>query len=224
MPARRSRTTILALFGGALVGSVALALILTLLASPPEEVAETCVYPDPCGPPRGTAELVSLTAWDSPLGYSFRYNADLWTLAEQDDAGVTLRLLGREDATLRIVGETGTTPEAALASYVDGIRGRVPDLTEDRRPFRLVLGPAVGFRDGAGASYAGHVGSAQGPGPVVTMSAMAAEVGGLTVLVSMEMTGEEWIRIQNGSWRGEHAFQEADSIINTVRWTSEEDG
>ena len=223
MPARRSRTTILALFGGALVGSIALALILTLLSSS-EEVAETCVYPEPCGPPRSSAELVSLTAWESPLGYSFRYNAEIWTVAEEDASGVTLRLAGREDATLRIVGSAGTAPDTALATYVDGVRGRVPDLAEDRRAFRLVLGPAVGFRDGVGASYAGHVGSPQGPGPIVTMSAMAAQVGDVTVLVSMEMTGEEWIQIEDGAWQGEQAFQQADSIINTVRWSSEGDG
>jgi hypothetical protein len=56
------------------------------------------------------------------------------------------------------------------------------------------------------------------------MSAMAAQVGDVTVLVSMEMTGEEWIQIEDGAWQGEQAFQQADSIINTVRWSSEEDG
>ena len=118
------------------------------------------------------------------------------------------------------MGSTGTAPEAALEAYVGDLTARVPDLTEDGRAFRLVLGPHVGFRDGVGASYSGHVGTPQGPGPIVTMSAMAAQVGDVTVLVSMEMTGDHWIQFEHGAWPGEDAFSAADSVINTVRWTA----
>jgi hypothetical protein len=208
---------VLALFGGALAGSVILALILTLLSSP-SDPQETCVYPSPCGPPRQRAELISLTAWQSALGYSLRYDAQAWTVAQQDGSSVTLALFGRDDAALHVVGSTNTTPEAALDAYVSGLTSRVPDITEDGRAFRLVLGPHVGFQDGVGASYSGHVGTPQGPGPIVTMSAMAATVDGVTVVVSMEMTGEHWIQVDHGAWPGENAFEAADSVINTVRW------
>lgn len=218
---RRSRAAVLAVFAGALVGSVVLAVVLTLLSSGDTVVEATCVYPDPCGPPTQAAELVSLTSWESSLGYSFRYDGEMWTIAEQDDAGATLRFFDQEDATLHVRGVTGTTPQAELDAYLTDLRTRVPDLAEDGRAFRLVLGPAVGFRDGIGASYSGHVQSAQGPGPIVTMSVMAADVGGVTVLVSMEMTGESWIQVEDGAWPGEGAFQAADSVINTVRWASE---
>ena len=219
-PTRRSRTTVLALFGGAIVGSIVLALALTLLSSS-SEPQETCVYPSPCGPPAQRAELVALTAWQSELGYSIRYDAQAWTVAQQDAASVTLALFGREDAALHVVGSTGTTPGAALDAYIAELSARVPDLTEDGRAYRLVLGAHVGFHDGVGASYSGHVGTPQGPGPIVTMSAMAAQVGDLTVVVSMEMTGDHWIQVDHGAWPGENAFAAADSVINTIRWGPE---
>jgi hypothetical protein len=218
--ARRSRSTVLALFAGALVGAIALAVILTMLNSSDTQVEDTCLYPDPCGPPTAAAELVSLTPWDSPLGFGFRYDTNVWTLGEQDDHSVTLRLADRDDAVLRVVGSTGTTPEAAIDAYVADLRTRVPDLAEDGRAFRLVLGAAVGYQDGAGASYSGHVQAPQGPGPIVTMSIMAGTVGNVTVVASMEMTGEQWIQLHDGTWDGESVFQVADSVINTVRWTS----
>ena len=219
-PTRRSRSTVLALFAGAIVGSILLALVLTLLSSP-SEPKETCVYPSPCGPPRQRAELVALTAWESEVGYSLRYDAQGWTVSQQDGSSVTLALFGGDDAALHVVGSTGTTPEAALDAYVAELADRVPDLTEDGRAFRLVLGAHVGFQDGVGASYSGHVGTPQGPGPIVTMSAMAAQVGGVTVLVSMEMTGDHWIQVDHGAWPGENAFYAADSVINTVRWDAQ---
>jgi hypothetical protein len=208
---------VLALFGGALAGSVILALVLTLLSSP-SEPQETCVYPSPCGPPRQRAELIALTSWRSELGFSLRYDGEAWTVPQQDGSSVTLALFGRDDAALHILGSADTTPQAALDAYVDGLASRVPDITEDGRAFRLVLGPHVGFTDGVGASYSGHVGTPQGPGPIVTMSAMAATVDGVTVVVSMEMTGEHWIQVDHGSWPGENVFAAADSVINTVRW------
>jgi len=208
---------VLVLFGGALVGSIVAALLLTLVSSTPE-VEATCVYPSPCGPPRQRAELVALAPWESALGYSLRYDPNAWTVERQDANGVTLALFGRDDVALHVLGSTGTTPEAAIDAYLGDLRGRVPDLTEDRRAFRLVLGAHVGFEDGVGASYSGHVGTPQGPGPIVTMSTMAAQVDGVTVLVSMEMIGEHWIRFEQGSWRGEQAFEAADSVVNTVRW------
>jgi hypothetical protein len=219
-PTRRSRTTVLALFAGAIAGSIVLALVLTLLSSSPDPNA-SCVYPSPCGPPRQRAELVSLTPWESQLGYSLRYDAQFWTVAADEPTGLTLALLGRDDVALHVVGSTGTTPQAALDAYVADLTARVPDLTEDGRAFRLVLGPHVGFHDGVGASYSGHVGTPQGPGPIVTMSAMAASVGGVTVVVSMEMTGDHWIQVDQGHWPGEDAFSAADSVINTVRWGDE---
>ena len=218
---RRSRSTVLVVFAGALAGSVVLAVVLTLLSSGNTAVEETCVYPDPCGPPSQAVELVSLTSWDSALGFGFRYDAETWTIGEQDDRSATLRFFDRDDAALHVEGATGSTPQAVLDAYLADLRTRVPDLAEDGRAFRLVLGPAVGFHDGIGASYSGHVQSAQGPGPIVTLSAMAADVGGITVLVSVEMTGEQWIQMESGAWPGEGVFQAADSAINTVRWASE---
>jgi hypothetical protein len=218
--ARRSRATVLALFGGAIAGAIVLAMVLTLLNSADTSVEKTCVYPDPCGPPVTAAELVTLTSWESPLGFSFRYDASVWTVADQDDASATLAMVGADDAALRIAGASGTSPQAAIDGYLADVRSRVPDLAEDGRAFRLVLGPAVGYVNGVGASYSGHVQTPQGPGPIVTMSVMAADVGGVTVLASMGMVGEHWIQMDGGAWEGEGAFDAADSVINTVRWAA----
>jgi len=211
--------TVLAVFAGAIAGSIVLAIVLTLLNSADTAVKETCSYPDPCGPPTRSAELVSLTPWESALGFGLRYDAGTWSIGAQDDGSVTLLLQGRDDAILRVVGSSGTTPQAAIDAYLSGLRSRVPDLAEDRRAFRLVLGPAVGYVDGVGASYAGHVQTPQGPGSIVTMSIMAAQTNGVTVVVSMEMTGEHWIQAaDDGSMPSDDVFQAADSVINTVRW------
>jgi hypothetical protein len=213
---------VLAVFAGALAGAIALAVILTLIGSRHAEVENTCRYPDPCGPPTQSAELISLTPWDSPLGFGLRYDRNVWVAGgAQDDRTLTLLLQGRQDAVLRVVGSTGTTPQAALDGFVAELRAHVPDLAEDRRAFRLVLGPEVGYVDGVGASYSGHVQTPQGPGAIVTMSVMAAQQGNVTVVVGAVMLGEHWIQTgDDGSWPGEDVFQAADAVINSVRWSA----
>jgi hypothetical protein len=218
--ARRSRTTVLAVFVGALVGAMALAVLLTLLNSSHTGVENTCRYPDPCGPPTQSAELISQTPWDSPLGFGLRYDANVWRPGGlQDDHTITLLLGGRTDAVLRVQGSTGAEPQDALDAFVADLQAHVPDLAEDDRAFRLVLGPEVGYVDGVGASYSGHIQTAQGPGPIVTASIMAARQGDVTVVAGVVMIGQHWIQTNDdGSWDGEDVFQAADAVINTVRW------
>ena len=138
--------------------------------------AATCVYPEPARPAASEAAGSSAPRGESPLGYSFRYNAERWTVAEQDDARRdTPRLAGREDTTLRTEGSAGTTPETA-SRYVGGPRARVPDLTEDRRAFLLRSGPRSAT--GTASARATRATSARRrTGTVVTMSAMASQVG-----------------------------------------------
>jgi hypothetical protein len=218
--ARIGRSSIIAAAVGVFVGVAVVATVIVLVRDPGTP-APTCRPPESCGPPQGPPGLVSLSVWDSPLGYSFRYDAARWTVEPMSDGtGAVLKLFGREDAVLRVVGSEDATPEEALAALADSIRETAPDLAEDVRNFRRVLGPAVGYLDGVGASFAGTTDSPQGPGHPVLVSAMSARAAGVTVTVSVVMIGDRWQERIEGGWLGEQVFGLADSVINTVTWVA----
>jgi hypothetical protein len=218
--ARIAGSSLIAIAVGVIVGVAVVATVVVLVRDPGEP-GPTCLYPEPCGPPGGPPGLVSLSSWESPGGFSFRYDASSWEIqAAPSGSGALMKLFGRGDAVLRSQGSSGTAPTEALDAHIDALRQFAPDLTEDARNFRRVLGPAVGYRDGVGASYAGTTDSPQGPGETVLVSAMAATRGGVTVVVSVTLLGDSWQEQTESGWLGEDAFNLADSVINTVEWSA----
>jgi hypothetical protein len=169
-----------------------------------------------CGrPPVLAAPLTSGVLWRSPaLGFSLEYSGDAWRVGGEN--GTTLQLNSTHgDLTLIVSGTKGTPADlpAILASRVSDLSGRTLGLAPDHDPRHAVLGPAVGYRPGVGATYAGTIDLPQGPQSPITAALIAASDGRVAITVTAATT-----EIQGGLRTG--LLSTADSVVNTVAWGS----
>ena len=155
--------------------------------------------------------------WQSDdLGFSLDYDPDWWEVVGEGDRSLELVIPARAGpVTFLIEGASSAeqSPESMLAEQVDALDGLVLGLTpEDDTDQQLLGQPIVGYRDGVGGLYGGTLDSPQGPSMDVAVAVLAASDGEISLLVTV--VSPEEIR--------EPAFVMADSLLNTLRWPSDE--
>jgi hypothetical protein len=201
------------LFGGGIGGFVLLIIIViqVVRALAPGPKAPECPVGSPCGaPPTTPVTLAQEQLWtSSDLGFEFDFDPRLWTIDSQSATAVVLT--SNEPGSPFFVwfaAKRGT--EASPVDLRDQLAGALADkilgLQEDASA--PILGPAIGYLDGVGARYVGHVDSPQGPSTQVDVSIMAASDGTITTAVAVVTAHEA----------SEEAYGQADAVINTVLW------
>lgn len=235
-PSRIGRMRLLAGFAvvlGMILLGAALASVLAKSPEPPPDCApgEACGGPPPQEPvpsgtslPRPPADLgVGIRAgqpWESSeLGYEFEFDDSLWVIEREDGRGVEFRLDANIDASLVVTAAPATEAGAkALADRrLEDIQSSVPDLAVDDRGRYAILGPAIGYVDGIGGSFAGSVVSPQGAATPIGVSLLAASDGRTTVVITLIVSNPD-------EPAGDESFQRVvreeagELIVKTFRW------
>jgi hypothetical protein len=183
----------------------------------PGPTASASISPGP------SADRVGIRAgvpWKSTeLGYEFEYDDSLWVIEHQDGRSAEFRLNASIDASLVVqaVPATEAGAEALAKRRLAEIASSVPDLAPDDRGRYAILGPAIGYVDGVGGSFAGSVTSPQGATTPIGLSLIAASDGHTSVVITLIVAdpdvpvGDEWAqRVVRES--------AAELIVKTFRW------
>ena len=153
------------------------------------------------------------TVWTSKdIGYSFQYDADLWTVQQQDGRGVLLTAANGNVAVV-ITGALArdVSADQALSGEANRLSQNILGFTEQADPSLLLPGsPHIGYQAGVGNQYVGTLNSPQGPTVAVDAVIIAATDQRITLLVSVTTVD----RLRTPS------YQAVDSILNTVDWGS----
>lgn len=166
----------------------------------------------------GTVGIRAGTPWlSSELGFEFEYYASLWTVVQSDARGVSLRAGYPARLTIEGVpaGEAGA--QALLDARLAELKAEVPDLAPDPRERNTILGPAIGFVDGVGGSFAGSVTNAQGGTTPVGVTVLAASDGRISVVLTLIVDNPETNR--GRSWRQQAARGTVSIVVKTFRWS-----
>jgi hypothetical protein len=206
---RRNLLIAFAVVFGVVLGAAAVAVALSKPASPKPHCPPSSQL---CGrPPALAAPLVNETVWRSPaLGWSLQYPASSWTVGGESGSAVALNST-HGDMTMVVTSARGADARALLDDRVGDLRSRTLGLQSDRDPTHDVLGPAVGYRDAVGATYAGTIDDPQGPQTPITAAFLAASEGGVTICVTVATT--ELRPAARAALMGT-----ADSVLNTIAW------
>jgi hypothetical protein len=201
-------------FAGFLAAIVIAAGVIGAIA--PRKQTARCVPGNPCGaPPTQAPSLSNQVLWRSPgLGYQLEYAGDRWALNGQDANSVDL---GSRVASVDVVIQgtsTNETPAQLVAARVDELRGRVLGMTSDPAAADTILGPAIGYQEGAGNAYVGAIDSPQGVQNQVFLNVVASRVGGVGI-VTTTVTD-----VSDAATRHK-VYGLADSVINSVIWPGE---
>jgi hypothetical protein len=183
----------------------------------PGPTASASISPGP------SADRVGIRAgvpWKSTeLGYEFEYDDSLWVIEHQDGRSAEFRLNASIDASLVVqaVPAIEAGAEALAKRRLAEIASSVPDLAPDDRGRYAILGPAIGYVDGVGGSFAGSVTSPQGATTPIGLSLIAASDGHTSVVITLIVAdpdvpvGDEWAqRVVRES--------AAELIVKTFRW------
>jgi hypothetical protein len=205
-PSRLGRMRLLAGFAVVLGVILIGAAVVSIAAEPPEPPpdcapGEACGGPPPQEPapsdpsiPRPPADVqVGIRAgepWKSTeLGYEFEYDDTIWAIEREDGRGVEFRLEADADIDASLVVTAAPAAEAGVEVLanrrLEAIQSSVADLEVDDRGRYAILGPAIGYVDGIGGSFAGSVVSPQGAATPVGVSLLAASDGRTTVVITL---------------------------------------
>ena len=213
---------IVVVFVGLFVVISAVAVLIALLAKPtpikpvcPKH--KVCVHPPRGGrvPPLELSSSPRLEFWqafvNSALGYRFEYPSQLVT-TDVTTTSVTVKPPS-DNAALIVTFEgapsSQATPDQLLNDRLNGLRGEIPNLTENNIGAEQILGPEVGYRAGVGGFYQGDLDSPSGLVAPSDVAVMAASDGSETIAVSVisanrDNTGE--------------LFGFADILLSTLRF------
>jgi hypothetical protein len=190
---RLNRTVLLSVVAGGLAALLLLAAIAVKLKQPAAP-AGPCVGAL-CPPQPGTPGLISQTVWKSTLGFQAEYDSKVWAVTVQDGTNLKM-VLGNTDTSVWIQGFNAS--QGSLKQLVDthlgGLGGQVVGLTPDKSPEDAILGPAVGFVDGIGATYQGTSRNGSGPGGQEFVYVVAATDGTASVVISATTTESQYKR------------------------------
>ena len=159
------------------------------------------------------------TPWRSPdLGYEFEYS-DWWAVDSSDGRSADLVFQGAGDAELIVAGVPAS--EASPQAYADHWFGELqkwaPDIKADGRAKNEILGPAIGFVDGIGRTYAGSKSEPAGRRPARSASAsLTASDGRTTVAVILVVWDPD--ASAHGTWQQHFVRGRAELILKTFRW------
>jgi hypothetical protein len=215
-----SRTFLLGIFGGVVVGVVVVAALFVTGAGPGGKqpgCSDRKVCSNPPGPPTDLPPaLLTGQVYTSPdLGYQVEFNSELWAASQQD--GTDLELASTQtDIVVHIHGvassdSSSETLRGLMDERVDVLNDDVLGMTEDSAPEDQVLQPSVGYRRGVGRVLTGTLDTPQGPGGEVAVIVMAAGDGQANVVLSLVVSTD----FTN------YGFYITDSLMNTFLFPSE---
>ncbi len=215
---RRSGRRRLLTYGAFMTTIVAVAFGVAALAAPPAPKPK-CTRGLQCGSPpiepRALFAFPGYTLWQSPgLGYSLRYNANDWQVANQSPTAVVLQA-GDGFSVLGVNGlpESQATPAALMNQTISSLQGQLLGLASDSSLSDQLLGTNVGLTPGPGGVYTATVASPQGPQEPVSVAIMAAGNGSVSIDAAVITPG-------NNAQDQAAVYQQADDIINSVQWAS----
>jgi hypothetical protein len=192
---------------------VALALAAVVIRTiAPAKAQPRCAGATQCGqPPQLAAPLRNETVWRSTaFGFQLEYSPAQWRVSREGSAG--LELTSRvAPVDLVIRGTAPGSPPALVGAQVSDLRGNVLGLTSDPVAANRILGPAVGYRYGAGGAYTGAIDSPQGVQDQALLTVTAASTSQLGIVVTT-LTTETRASLRR------QIYGLADSVINSVTW------
>ncbi len=235
-PSRLGRMRLLAVFA-VVLGIILLGAAIASIAAEPPEPPPDCAPGEACGGPppqepapsdpsivRPPADVqVGIRAgepWESSeLGYEFEYDDSIWVIRREDGRGVEFRLDADIDASLVVTAAPASEAgaEALADRRLESIQSSVPDLAVDDRGRYAILGPAIGYVDGIGGSFAGSVISPQGAATPIGVSLLAASDGRTTVVITL-MVSDPDKPAGSESLQRIVREQAGELIVKTFRW------
>ncbi len=216
-PRKGPNALVLALYGGALALTIAVASV-AIVAVRPGPPKPTCRRGFQCPHAFAAARpLVTGRVWRSrELGYRFEYRPARWSTRGLTARNAILDSRTGLDLEVRFIGAPASvrSPLQMIADLKHDIAANsdVLGLHSDSSLRHTLLGPSVGYVDGIGGAYAGTLDTPQGPGGRVFVDLLAATDGRITI-------GVEAITAEDETYRPE-ALYLADSLLNTLRWPS----
>jgi PrsW family intramembrane metalloprotease len=195
----------------AFIAALAAALVAIRLLEP-AKAQPRCAGTTQCGqPPQLPAPLQNETVWRSTaFGFQLEYPAAQWRVRREGSAGVELTsLVAPVDLLIRGTGPQA--PSALVNAEVSDLRGNVLGLASDPATSNRILGPAVGYRYGAGGAYVGAIDSPQGVQDQALLTVTAASNNQLGIVVTT-FTTETRASLRR------QIYGLADSVINSVTW------
>jgi hypothetical protein len=150
--------------------------------------------------------------WSSPvLGFGIEYDREAWEL-EASDSGPEEVVLKeqRGSGVLRVEGARGHAVESLFARRLDALRDTYRDLVPNSARGKL-LGINIGYVD-RGAMGAELCGRDKITAERVDVVVMAATSGRITLVASLTSDDCDAVPVDT------LAFQEADTVLNTLRW------
>ena len=199
---------------GVFLGIIAVAAVV-IGAIAPAGLKARCAADQQCGsPPQLAAPLRNQRVWRSTAyGFTLEYSPAQWHISDQGATGVELTS-DVAPVDLVIKGSTPTSPTELVQSQLSDLRGNVLGLASDPSAADTILGPAVGYRYGAGGAYVGAIDSPQGVQDQALLTVTAASSGQVGI-VATTLTTE-----RNASLRRQ-IYGLADSVINSITWPGE---
>ena len=172
----------------------------------------------PAALPPGTIGIRAGTPWKSTdHGFEFEYSS-WWAIDTADGRRADLLFQGPADALLIVdsVPAGDASAEAFAQRWTDVLRGEAPDLRIDDSEPNAILGPAIGFVDGVGRTFAGTWTSPQAATTPIGAGLVTATDGRTTVAVVLIV----WNPDANvGSTWLQHAVRgTAELVLKTFRW------
>ena len=183
----------------------------------PSPVAPSPVAPSPVAPSPGPVGLRAGTPWlSTELAYEFEYAQSTWVIEREDGRGVTLVASYPARFVVHGVPANETGLQALFDARLDELRGDIPDLAPDPRARNTILGPAIGYLDGIGGTFAGSVTNAQGGTTPVGVSLVAASDGRTTVVMTLIVDNPETTR--GRIWQQQAVRSSVRLVFKTFRW------
>jgi RsiW-degrading membrane proteinase PrsW (M82 family) len=195
------------------VAGVAVAVAAT--AAPPAPKPQ-CKPGIPCGAPPLVPHLATLpgySPWQSTgLGFSLRYRKQDWSVASQGADNVALQSVDG-NGVLLVAGTHGSqlSPSQAINAQLGSLQGQLLGLARDPSPSDQLLGTNVGLVPGPGGVYTATVTSPQGPETPVAIAVISATRRGVTIVATAVAPADD----PNARAA---IYQEADDMINSIRW------
>jgi hypothetical protein len=184
---RLDRTVLLSVVAGGLVALLLLAAIAVKLKQPAAPAGH-CVGAL-CPPQPGAPGLIDQSLWKSTLGFQAEYDSNIWAVTSQDGTNLKL-VLGSTDTSVWIQGFNASqgSLQQLISKHLDGLADQVVGLTQDKSGENKILGPAIGFVDGVGATYQGTSRNGSGPGGQEFVYVVAATDGTVSAVISTTTT------------------------------------
>jgi hypothetical protein len=206
---------------GLLVGAILVIVLLVLLAQllNRPSAAIPCGLGNPCS---GVgSSLVTGEVYTSPLGFSFEYDPDQWTV-QADSAGTLIAIISTQSDVsiqLRAAPSSQSSPDALLRSRLSELERKASlavDCVVDTdlpgggacpHPEHEILGAALGYVDGLGGAWAG-----------------ASDVTGRQLSVILMAAGDQQVSlmasVQTGLSGASRFFElvVANGVLNSIRW------